>query len=154
MARLLQLRWEQLSTHRRGTVTEYRCQSILLVETDPGQRAATRDVLQSAGFRISCASSYNEAKQMLATSPPDILITGLRLGEYNGLQLVLRTRVQYPAMAAIVTSEIADRVLEAEAERQSAEFLVRPLEAGLLLTAVGRSLKNHVGESTLDNATG
>src|SRR5262245_61795881 len=123
-------------TNRRGTVTNERGQSILLVEIDPGQRAATKDVLQSAGFQIMCASSYSEAKKMLAASPPDMLITGLRLGEYNGLQLVLRTRIEHPEMAAIVTSEIADRVLEAEAERQSAAFLVRPLDTDRLLTVV------------------
>jgi DNA-binding NtrC family response regulator len=135
-------------------VTNERGQSILLVETDPGQRAATKDVLQSAGFQISCASSYSEAKRMLAASPPDMLITGLRLGEYNGLQLVLRTRVQYPEMAAIVTSETSDRVLEAEAERQCAQFLVRPLETDRLLTAVNRSFRNHLSEQTAVRVTG
>jgi hypothetical protein len=43
-------------------------------------------------------------------------------------------------MAAIVTSPYADAVLEAEAERQHASFVVRPVADTAFLDAVGRSL--------------
>jgi DNA-binding NtrC family response regulator len=132
-------------------VKNERPQSILIVETDPSRCAATKDVLQSAGFDITCASSFNEAKRMLAASPPDMLITGLQLGEYNGLHLVLRTRAEHPEMAAIVTSDVADCVLQAEAERHRAQFLVRPLDTGRLLSAVSRSLENQAAQSAAPN---
>ena len=64
---------------------------------------------------------------MLVAERPDLLITDLRLGPYNGLHLVLWGRTEHPEMATLVTSRIADPVLEAEARRQRAQFLLRPL---------------------------
>jgi DNA-binding NtrC family response regulator len=127
------------------------CQSILIVETDPSRCAAARTVLESAGFRVNCASSFHEGKRLLAVDTPDMLIAGVRLGEYNGLQLVLRTRIEHPEVAAIVTSEVGDRVLEAEAERQSAAFVVRPLDNDHLLRAVSRSLRNNAPQGKSAN---
>jgi hypothetical protein len=62
------------------------------------------------------------------------------LGPYNGIHLVLRSKSAHPAMAAIVTSRYADAVLEAEAERQHARFVVRPFADNAFLDTVGQSL--------------
>src|SRR5262245_15919740 len=118
-------------------------QSILVVETDPLQREATSGLLQSAGFRVRCASGFDEAKRLMAADPPELLITAARLGEYNGLHLVLRTRAERPAVSAIVTSLFADNVLEAEVERHDAAFLVRP-DGAQLLSAIENSLNSQV----------
>jgi hypothetical protein len=48
-------------------------------------------------------------------------------------------------MAAIVTSPYPDVVLEAEAERQHARFVVRPVADTAFLDAVGRSLGTDPG---------
>ena len=115
--------------------------SILIAETDGFQRAAVSRLLESAGFRVTAASTFDEAQQELLANPPDILITGLKLGAYNGLHLVVRSRIQHPETPAIVVSQVADSVLAAEARRQHAAFLVRPLDTGQLLPAVTNSLK-------------
>jgi len=97
-------------------------------------------LLQAAGYRVSTASAFDEAKQRLATESPDLLITGLRLGPYNGLHLILRSRVDHPEMAAIVMTHFSDPVLEAEAQRQQARFLLRPVGDREFLDAITRSL--------------
>ena len=73
---------------------------------------------------------------MLIAEHPDLLITDLRLGPYNGLHLVLWGRTEHPEMATLVTSRIADPVLEAEARRQRAQFLLRPIADHQLLDAI------------------
>src|SRR5262245_61178099 len=93
-------------------------QSILIAETDGFQRDAVSRLLESAGFRVTAASTFDEAQRELSTNPPDILITGLKLGAYNGLHLVVRNRIQHPETPAIVVSQVADSVLAAEARRQ------------------------------------
>ena len=95
---------------------------------------------------VRSARSFDEAKTLLAAECPDLLITDLRLGQYNGLHLVLRTRNSYPEMAALVTSRIADPVLEAEALRQRAHFILSPLTANQLLQAVAASLSKTVAK--------
>ena len=115
--------------------------SILLVQAEPGQdMLSTRALFESAGFRVRLTSSFDEAKRFINDDPPDVLLTELQLGPYNGLHLVMRTRVDHPQMAAIVVSPFADAALAEEAAHHNATFLVRPVAPQELLDAVRRAL--------------
>ena len=114
--------------------------SVVVVDLNAPNRTKTVDLLEAAGYRVRSARTFDEAKTLLAAERPDILITDLRLGQYNGLHLILRTRSDFPEMAALVTSRVADPVLEAEALRQHAHFILVPLTAAQLLHAVATSL--------------
>ena len=114
--------------------------SVVVVDLNAPNRTKTVDLLEAAGYRVRSARTFDEAKTLLAAERPDILITDLRLGQYNGLHLILRTRSSFPEMAALVTSRVADPVLEAEALRQNAHFVLVPLTATQLLHAVATSL--------------
>ena len=116
--------------------------SVVVVDGNARDRTSTVTLLEAAGYRVRSARSFDEAKTLLAAECPDLLITDLRLGQYNGLHLVLRTRNTYPDMAALVTSRVADPVLEAEALRQRAHFMLSPVSATQLLQAVASSLGN------------
>jgi len=113
---------------------------VLVVDSDPSDLSSTVSLLEGAGYRVATASAFDEAKQLLATESPDLLITGLRLGPYNGLHLILRSRADHPEMAAIVMTHFSDPVLEAEAQRQQAGFLLRPVGDREFLDAITRSL--------------
>lgn len=121
--------------------------SVVVVDGNAPDRTNTVMLLEEAGYRVRAARSFDEAKALLAAECPDILITDLRLGQYNGLHLVLRTRTDYPGMAALVTSRFADPVLEAEAHRQHAQFVLVPVTAAQLLQAVASSLGEAGGKS-------
>jgi DNA-binding NtrC family response regulator len=113
-----------------------RRQIVLVVYADRADRMNTVLLLEAAGYRVVSAGSFEEAKQLLASEAPDLLITDLRLGSYNGLHLVLRSKTDHPAMAALVTSRFPDPVLEAEAQREQARFLLRPIADDALLDAI------------------
>ena len=70
-----------------------------------------------------------------------MLVTELRLGTHNGLHLVIRSRATCPDLVAIIHTAFPDAVLEAEARRLDAEFLVRPVEPSTLLNI----LSDHLG---------
>ena len=114
--------------------------SVVVVDLNAPNRTHTVTLLEAAGYRVRAARSFDEAKTLLDAERPDILITDLRLGQYNGLHLVLRTRTDCPRMAAVVTSRVPDPVLEAEALRQHAHFVLAPLTAAQLLHAIAQSL--------------
>ena len=109
---------------------------VLVVYADPVDRRGTALLLESAGYRVVSAGNFEQAKQVLASEEPDMLMTDLRLGPYNGIHLVLRSRTDHPNMAALVTSRVPDAVLEAEALRQSAGFLLLPASDEEVLDAV------------------
>ena len=113
-----------------------RRQVVLVVYADRADRRRTVLLLEAAGYRVVSAGSFEEAKLLLASEAPDLLVTDLRLGPYNGLHLVLRSKTDHPEMAALVTSRFPDPVLEAEAEREHARFLVRPVTDDAFLDAI------------------
>ena len=118
--------------------------TVLVVDSDP--RALTRTVrlLKRAGYQTTGTLTFAEAKQLLAANSPDLLIADVRLGAFNGLQLVLRRRVDHPESASIVTHVYAHPVLEREARRLNAPVLLKPLNATKLLALVGQMLATDV----------
>ena len=118
----------------------------VVVDGNTPDRVNTVLLLEAAGYQVRSARSFDEAKTLLAAERPHLLVTDLRLGQYNGIHLVLRSRSDYPGIVAVVTSRIADPVLEAEVHRQNAHFLLRPLTGPQLLAAIAASVDEDVTE--------
>jgi len=120
--------------------------SALVVEPNELDLIAIVSALSGAGFRVSATNNYLDAKAVLTTEPPLVLVTEVRLGAYNGLQLALRARTSTPQVTVIVTCGYADNVLQRDAERAGATFAQKPLNDGELLAAVYRTiLRPHQG---------
>src|SRR5262245_21640249 len=114
--------------------------SALVVERDLSDVLVTVSALTERGFQVTVAESFHEAKTLLSMKPPTVLITEIRLGEYNGLQLVLRGKAERPRMAAVVTSRFADSVLLADAEDLGATFVLKPTSREEIVAAVIRTV--------------
>ena len=98
--------------------------------------------LTAAGFKVSATDNYHEAKALLLTDPPLLLVTEIRLGAFNGLQLALRAGSagsMRPRTTVVVTSGFEDPVLRYEAERAGATFVLKPFTGDELLAAVYRT---------------
>ncbi len=124
----------------RELIIMARRQMVLVVYADRVDRMRTVRLLEAAGYSVASAANFEDAKQLLDSEAPDLLITDLRLGPYNGLHLVLRSKADHPQMASLVTSRFPDPVLEAEAQREQARFLVRPIADEALLDAISSSI--------------
>ena len=109
---------------------------LLVVNADRDRLHATEEILVSAGFLVTCASTYDQAKRGLLCAPPDLLVTDVRLGAYNGVHLVVRARTDHPSMPAIVVDVHHDHVLESEAKNAGAVYVGKPLDAGPLVALV------------------
>jgi DNA-binding response OmpR family regulator len=114
-------------------------QKILIVDDDPTTCGELVKLLADAGFETMTSSSVPDAMRALATTPPNLLITEIRLDSYNGLHLVAMAPKPIPA---IVITGYADRAVEADARRLGAEYLSKPVSPGELYAAVQRSLAN------------
>jgi len=102
---------------------------VLLVAPSPGVARELTTTLASAGYAPIVAREFAAAKALL-DARPDFLITELKLGAYNGLQLAIRAAAQ--RTPAIVIGEL-DPVLQAEAKHQSAAFLTMPVDRERML---------------------
>jgi CheY-like chemotaxis protein len=117
------------------------CYSIMVVDTDAATLLTTADVLRKAGHHATTASSFQEARRMLESSSPDLLITEIRLGAFNGLHLAVRRRLLQPQSASIVASAHSDRMLEHEARAMNVPYMLKPLDPGELLSLVNKMLR-------------
>lgn len=113
--------------------------TILLVDTDTESRLKTTQLLLRAGHGVRAVATFDQAKQALRDSVPDLLITDSRLGAFNGLQLILR-RIDHPAMAAILRHAVNDPILEAEARHLGAAYTVKSPSGVDLLEIVNKLL--------------
>ena len=79
------------------------------------------------GTRRLPVGTFEEASRILRTNPPDLLIADVRLGPFNGLQLVISSPQPIPA---IIITGFADPVLEADARRRGADYVLKPVSPG------------------------
>jgi hypothetical protein len=91
----------------------------------------------SAGYEPTVVADFAGAKACL-DKRPDLLITELKLGAYNGLHLAIRASVS--RTPTIVIGE-ADPVLKADAERQQATYLAPPVDPRQIISLVGELLQ-------------
>jgi DNA-binding NtrC family response regulator len=89
---------------------------------------------------VSIAATFDEAKAILIASPPAVLITGVRLGQFNGLHLVIRSRIDHPETASFVILEKPDAAAEQEAAAHGAISLEYPVNEKELLMLVAAAL--------------
>ncbi len=112
---------------------------VLVVEPSLGDVLMLVPVLSALGFQITATESFEEAKRGLRL-PPRLLVTEVRLGEFNGLHLVLRGLSARDDMSAIVTSTVDDPVIRAEAEAMGATFVLKPSTPDELKAAIIRTV--------------
>jgi len=106
---------------------------ILIVDDDPSLLEALERSFIEAGEDVVAHDSFEEARRTLQTTRFDALITDVRLGAFNGLQLAVIGRDTYPDIRLIVFSGFDDPVLRTEAEHVGATYMVKPVTGARLL---------------------
>jgi two-component system response regulator YesN len=113
---------------------------VLVVDDEERIRNGLSELLEGAGFICTAVATFHEALDILRTRPPDLLITDIRLRDYNGLHLVLIGRSR--AIPAIVITGFPDDVLASAARRQGAAYLVKPVNPNTLVERARQLLAN------------
>jgi DNA-binding NtrC family response regulator len=109
---------------------------ILVVDDVPSVRRMLSELLSGVGYEVLTAATYEEGKHFADTGNPDLILLDIRLGDFNGLQLAVRERVNHPGRPVIVMTGHSDPVLEAEARRHGADFIEKPLQPGRLIDMI------------------
>jgi CheY-like chemotaxis protein len=122
---------------------------ILVVEPDPRSCTATERLLSDAGYLTVVVRTFGDATRLLAADCPDMLVTAVRLGAFNGLHLVLRCRSDYPYLPAIVTGGDEDPFLAGEVTRYGARFVPNSVEPERFLRVVSEMLAGRSPQAPL-----
>ena len=97
----------------------------VLVDADLVELRKSEQVLERAGFVVMSADSFAEAKSLLASMTPEIVIADIKLQAYNGLHLAALCAVWRPGTPFIATHSVYDGVLDADAKRLCAAYVVK-----------------------------
>ncbi len=109
---------------------------VLMVDDEPALLDGFRIAFKRAGWPVATSGSFEEARKKLLEEKFDVLITDVRLGPFNGLQLAIIARDRYPEVGIIVFSGYDDPVLQAEAAHLGAHYLVKPVGFDQLLEVI------------------
>ena len=113
---------------------------LLVVDDDRQVLRYLTDLLQEAGFDTVACERFADGKALLSTSRPDLLLTDIRLGAYNGLQLAFFARDHHPGLPVVVLTGYEDPTLRDEATRSGAQFLVKPVTRAVLIGTIQKAL--------------
>ena len=112
---------------------------VLVVDDDQSLLRMIEQMLTAGGYAVELCSSFEAAKHRLTRSPPDVLLTDVRLGAFNGLQLVILAKELSPGTASIVMSAFDDVVLRKDTVHCGASYLQKPFTGEAML----QSLSSH-----------
>src|SRR5262249_47792474 len=97
----------------------------IVVDADLAELRKTERALEHVGFVVMGAGSFAQAKALLVSITPEIVIADIKLEAFNGLHLAALCAVWRPATPFIATHSVLDTVLEADARRLSASYVVK-----------------------------
>jgi DNA-binding response OmpR family regulator len=124
--------------HPELQMAEGQIGKILIVDDDTRLLEVLQRAFRNAGVDVVAHSTFEEARRALLETTFDAVLTDVRLGAFNGLQLAVISRNANPAARVIVFSGFDDPVLRSEAERVGATYVVKPVTTETLLELVRR----------------
>jgi DNA-binding NarL/FixJ family response regulator len=112
---------------------------VLLVEPDALFTLRLYQAISDLA-EVRCVSTFAEARLALLDSPPDLLVTNLRLGAFNGLHLIHLAGEMAPRTRSVVYTERLDLGFGREVQRVGALYDTRRFLLHTLASYVGAAL--------------
>jgi len=108
----------------------------ILVVAASGKGPILKALLEAAGHDVRLATSFPDAVASLTHTSPDLLVTEVQLGAYNGIHVVIRHRDSHPNMRQIVIGPYYDSVLAYEATNCGATYVAASADDPALVALV------------------
>jgi len=106
---------------------------VLIVDDDKASLFALKRMMEHWGWSVTACPSFEEGRTAIAEPvAPDALVVDVRLGQYNGLQLILLAKQNHPNLRVVAVSGFDDQVLRAEAAGIGATYLTKPIDLNKL----------------------
>ena len=114
---------------------------ILVVDDEPAVLDMLAWGLRRGGYDVVAVARFDEAKRLIGDAPaPDGLVTDVRLGAFNGLQLAWLMRDASPTCPIIVLSGYDDPTLRKETERLGGVYFTKPVPSDTLVSYLREKL--------------
>jgi len=135
---------EKTSTVSLGKSTDKASQKtgrVLVVDDHAKARESMADVLQHAGYQVTCCASAAEALQLLETREFEVILTDMKMPGMTGLEFIRELRDRETESQILMVTAHASVASAVEAMRYGAfDYIEKPLRAGPLEELVARAM--------------
>lgn len=102
-------------------------ETVLVVDDNDDVRASAISILKRLGYSVHEASSGQDALDLLAVEPVDILFSDIKMPAMSGFDLAARAANTHPDLRVLLTSGYSDRNAHAQShDEPHFEFLPKP----------------------------
>ncbi len=125
---------------------------VLILDANADHAMWTRDQLsaEDQGYVVECVHELETALSRVAAGESDVVVLEPLLPDSQGLEALVKLRVEAEHIPIVVVTELADEQVAAQALRGGAQdyFLKRHLDGGALARALRHALeRKYVGEA-------
>ena len=113
---------------------------ILVVDDDNYIRLFLKETLEGSGYRVELAENGEEALSKIKASPPDLVLTDLKMPKKDGLELLLDVNKLEQAMGVIIITAYGTVETAVKAMKDGAfDYLTKPFS----ITEIESRLKRY-----------
>lgn len=118
---------------------------LLLVDDDMAVQSAITRLLRSEGVQVLCASSAEEALEVLANNAVGVIMSGQRKSGQTGIELLAQVKRLYPGTVRMLLTGHAEVASLVDAVNQGAlhKVLIKPWKDDELIENVREAFQSH-----------
>ncbi|MEO7935799.1 MAG: EAL domain-containing protein [Dokdonella sp.] len=126
--------------------------SILVVDDEPGIRAALSRVFRRDGYRVLSASSGSAALELLALHSVQVVISDQRMPEMSGTEFLSIVKDLYPDTMRIILSGYTDLTVVTDSVNRGSvfRFLTKPWDDEMLREQVRDAFRRYLPKERLN----
>src|SRR5690348_1088251 len=114
---------------------------ILFVEDDPSQATLVTLELKRRGFAVTAARNATEALGKLSRDVFDLVLTDLKLGDQDGMDVLAAAKREQPdAEVVVITGHGSITAAVAAIKNGAFDFLTKPIESEQLALTLQKAL--------------
>jgi len=127
------------ASSRRAAPSEERPGKILVVDDQRNMRTTLAMMLRGGGYEVDEAADGAEGREQGATGAYDVVITDLRMGEFDGIEVLRAVKEAHPMTEVIVMTAYGTIDNAVEAMKLGAfDFIQKPLDVDHLILLLRR----------------
>ncbi|MBA3011377.1 MAG: sigma-54 dependent transcriptional regulator [Proteobacteria bacterium] len=117
-------------------------QTILLIDDDPSLRRVTEYNLSARGFTVLAAESGFQGLEFFKTHHPDLVVSDVKLGDMNGLDLLEQIKQESPDTPVIIMTAFGSIEMAVQAMHKGAfNFITKPFDRDTLILSCEKALE-------------
>ncbi|MCK5098458.1 MAG: sigma-54-dependent Fis family transcriptional regulator, partial [Desulfobacteraceae bacterium] len=115
---------------------------ILLIDDDESLRRVTEYNLSSKGFKVITAQSGKQGLEYFETYSPDIVVSDVKLGDMNGIDLLEQIKKKSPDTPVIIITAFGSIEMAVQTMHKGAfNFITKPFDRDTLILSCKKALE-------------